>query len=179
MYEVTQEQYEKVVGRNPAKFRDPRKPGEGVTWDDAQAFCRRLSETESKKYRLPTAVEWEYACRAGTTTEYYWGNDWEDGYTWTDKSSGGSTRQVGTAKPNPWGLYDMCGNVWEWCQDTKGTYAPGAETDPVSLYGSGRVLRGGSWHSTPQSARSANRNYYNPPGREDVDGFREVLAAQE
>ena len=92
MYEVTQEQYEKVVGRNPAKFRDPRKPGEGVTWDDAQAFCRRLSETESKKYRLPTAVEWEYACRAGTTTEYYWGNDWEDGYTWTDKSSGGSTR---------------------------------------------------------------------------------------
>ncbi|MGZ0173968.1 MAG: formylglycine-generating enzyme family protein [Planctomycetales bacterium] len=181
-HEVTQEQYEAVIGTNPSQFKGPQNPVETVSWDDAVAFCRKLSELPAEKsagyvYRLPTEAEWEYACRAGTKTTYSFGDsDSELGdYGWYDKNSGKTTHPVGGKKPNAWGLYDMHGNVFEWCQDWHGDYRSGSVTDPTgSSSGSYRVIRGGCWYFPfpARFARSANRSWFSPGNRGFHVGFR-------
>ena len=135
--EVTQRQYEAVMGNNPSKFRGPDRPVENVAWDDCQKFIRRASEKDGRRYRLPTEEEWEYACRAGSTVE--WGKR-ANGVCgslgvmgWYEKNSGGETHPVAQKEPNAWGLYDMHGNVGEWCQDL------------YEFGDSSRVYRGGGW----------------------------------
>jgi formylglycine-generating enzyme required for sulfatase activity len=163
VYEVTQEQYEKVVGANPSRFRGSKRPVETVSWNDARGFCRRLSQQDGTECRLPTEAEWEYACRAGTTTAYYWGDNFDDRYAWSLADRKASTQDVGTKLPNAWGLYDMSGNVWEWCSDSYG------ERDKS------RVLRGGSWGHGRLNCRSAHRNWHTPNHRYDDCGFRIVM----
>jgi formylglycine-generating enzyme required for sulfatase activity len=177
--EVTQAHYEKVMGKNPSRFKGkPKHPVENVSWNDAQAFCKKLSGMDPKgSYRLPTEAEWEYACRAGTRTTYPWGDEWKNEYGWIFRRPAGPTKEVGTLKPNPWGLHDMCGNVWEWCQDFYAKpYLPGEQTDPTGpAEGELRCLRGGSWYYQPAAARCANRRAH-PPTRIDGDaGFRVVF----
>ena len=178
-YAVTNAEYQKYLEANPqaekprewnnSQFNDPLQPVVGVSWYDAQAFCAWAG------YRLPTEAEWEYACRAGTTTQFSFGDDEAllKDYGWYDKNSGGRTHAVGQKKPNPWGLYDMHGNVWEWCQDSPRTYEAKAVIDPVGPEnGWARVLRGGSWISSGRRARAAIR-YGNAPDRgNNRIGFR-------
>ena len=150
-YPVTQKQWEKIMGSNPSKFRGEDRPVESVSWNDVQEFIKKLNEKESAgKYRLPSESEWEYACRAGTTTRYSFGDDESklDDYAWYSENSGSETHPVGQNNPNPWGLYDIHGNVWEWCQDNwHGNYdgAPSDGSAWESGSGSDRVDRGGSW----------------------------------
>ena len=154
-YEVTQAQYEQVMGVNPSNFKGAYNPVEKVSWNDAIAFCRKLSAlpteaAEGNVYRLPTEAEWEYACRAGTTARYSFGEDESElvDYAWFRGNSGGTTHPVGLKKANALGLYDMHGNVLELCQDLFANYSIGAATDPSGpMSGKTRVFRGGGWHS--------------------------------
>ena len=153
-----------------------------VSWDEAMEFCKKLSSMDGRTYRLPTEAEWEYACRAGTSTRYYWGDDLNYNdighYAWYDGNSNHLVHSVGSKKPNRWGLYDMSGNVWEWCLDwyDKNAYPPIAHTDPQGPpSGSNRVLRGGRWGGGPQGCRSADRSGASPGCRVSGLGFR-VLA---
>ena len=179
-HEVTQEQYEKVMGATPSTFKGLQNPVEQVSWDDAVEFCRKLSELPEEKsggyvYRLPTEVEWEYACRAGTTTAYSFGDSASElvDYAWYDENSGSTTHPVGGKKPNGWGLCDMHGNVWEWCQDWYDDYPSGSVTDPTgAASGSGRVIRGGGWGSISDYCRSAYRYWRTPDFRGIYLGFR-------
>jgi len=178
-YLVTQEQYQVVMGNNRSRFKDNSKnPLESVSWDDAQEFCQKLSEKTGKKYRLPSEAEWEYACRAGTQTRYYFGDnaDLLGEYAWYRDNSASKTHPVGQKKPNNWGLYDMYGNVWEWCEDVWHENYKNAPTDGTAwnddrfqIY---RVLRGGSWYGNPRACRSAYRTYYDSRG--SYFGFRVV-----
>jgi len=178
--EVTQEQYQKVMGKNPSEFKGPQNPVEKVSWADAVEFCGKLSAMPAEKtaghvYRLPTEAEWEYACRSGTTTAYGFGDDASrlGDYGWFRSNSSRSTHPVGEKKPNAWGLYDMHGNVWEWCQDWYGYYPSGAATDPTgATSGSIRVYRGGSWFYFARDCRSANRRGHAPGIRPIGLGFR-------
>jgi formylglycine-generating enzyme required for sulfatase activity/serine/threonine protein kinase len=180
VYEVTQEQYEKVMGTNPSKFKAPQNPVEQVSWTDAVEFCRKLSALPAEKkagyvYRLPTEAEWECACRAGTTTTYSFGDSESElgDYAWYTKNSGRTTHPVGGKKPNGWGLYDMHGNVFEWCQDWYGSYPSGSVTDPTgAASGSLRVFRGGCWSSISVNCLSANRFGDSPDFRLHSLGFR-------
>ena len=180
VYEVTQEQYEQVMGSNPSFFKGPQNPVEQVSWNDAVEFCRKLSALPSEKsagyvYRLPTEAEWEYACRAGTTTKYSFGDSESElgDYAWYRDNSGGTTHPVGQKQPNAWGLYDMHGNVWEWCQDWHGDYSKGSTTDPTgAASGSLRVSRGGCWYDYSVRCRSAYRYRYAPDYRSFNLGFR-------
>ena len=164
-YPVTQAQYEAVMGTNPSRFQNnPQNPVERVSWNDAQAFCQKLSRITGKTYRLPTEAEWEYACRAGTTTRYYFGDDANQlgDYAWYYGNSQGTTHPVGQKKPNAWGLYDMSGNVWEWCEDNWHDNYIGAPTDGSAWLKNGNdnrsPLRGGSWSVDPDYCRSAFRS---------------------
>ena len=187
VYEVTQAQYEQVMGARPWQGKDHVREGADypvsyVGHDDAVEFCRRLSKKEGVEYRLPTEAEWEYACRAGTTTVFSFGDDASNlrQYAWYNHNSWDIgedyAHRVGQKQPNPWGLYDMYGNVWEWCQDWYGPY--GSEkvvSDPVgSAQGGGdRVLRGGSFIGRAALVRSANRFSNLPDFRNYiVVGFR-------
>lgn len=182
--EVTQVQYERVVGSNPSKFKDNGTcPVEMVSWYDAWEFCRKLSElpeerASREKYRLPTEAEWEYACRAGTTTTWHSGNDEADlkDIAWLSPDADGKTHPVCNKRPNAWGLYDMHGNVWEWCTDWSGDryYATSPLADPTGPpAGSNRVCRGGGWWSRGTSdGRTSFRSRGNPSDRIDVRGFR-------
>ncbi len=176
VYEVTQEQYAKVTDLTPSYFKGQNLPVEMVSWEDAQEFCKKLSQLEKNMtYRLPSEAEWEYAARAGTQTAYYWGDGFDARYAWCDQNSGGKTQEVGTRQPNAWGLFDMSGNVWEWCEDWKAEYPTGEQVDPKGVAsGSRRVFRGGSWFIFPQRCRSAFRNYYPPDIRSNRLGFRVV-----
>ena len=168
------------MGTKPSRFKGLQNPVEKVNWADAVEFCRKLSALPAEKsagyvYRLPTEAEWEYACRAGTTTRYSFGDsDSELGdYAWYDKNSGRTTHPVGGKKPNAWGLYDMHGNVWERCQDWHGDYPSGSVTDPTgAVSGSYRVYRGGSWNFISDYCRSADRLRNSPDGRSYYLGFR-------
>jgi formylglycine-generating enzyme required for sulfatase activity len=185
-YPITQAQY-RVMGTNPSHFSgNPQNPVEMVTWFDAQAFCKKLSQLTGKTYRLPTEAEWEYACRAGTETRFSFGDDENQlgDYAWFSGNSDNVTHPVGKKRPNPWGIYDMHGNVWEWCADQyhesyvnkpdnikeNGSIAWG---DYIYLsHGSLPLLRGGAFDSYPGLCRSAYR------GHSDVlrhgHGFRVV-----
>jgi formylglycine-generating enzyme required for sulfatase activity len=177
-HEVTQEQYAKVMGKNPSKRLGARNPVERVSWDDAVEFCARLSK-EGCTYRLPTEAEWEYACRSGSTAAYCSGDDPREleKYAWYESNSGEQTHEVGVKQPNAWGLYDVHGNVWEWCQDWYGDYARGPIEDPVGpTSGTYRVVRGGSWFDYPVPLRCASRGRDSPSNRPDDHGFRVVCA---
>lgn len=186
-YEVTQQQYEELMGRNPSAFKSPHYPVEMVSWNDVHDFIKKLNEREheanrlpkSWEYRLPTEAEWEYACRAGTKTAYCFGNDsaFLEEYAWYDANSGKKIHDVGQKRPNPWGLYDMRGNVWEWCTDWKGDYSKEPATDPSgALFGMNRVFRGGGGSSGARLCRSAFRGGNVPDFCYNGLGFR-VLAS--
>ncbi|MBD2622825.1 SUMF1/EgtB/PvdO family nonheme iron enzyme [Microcystis flos-aquae FACHB-1344] len=182
-YPVTQAQYQAVMGTNPSHFKNnPQNPVENVSWNDAQAFCRKLSQITGKTYRLPTEAEWEYACRAGTTTRYYFGDDANrlGDYAWYSANSQSKTHPVGQKKPNAWGLYDMIGNVWEWCEDDWHDNYIGAPKDgsawPINNDNRSylKCLRGGSWNSykAPDYCRSAIRSRNLPSYDNYSRGFR-------
>ncbi len=175
-HEVTQEQYERVMGDNPSRSKDAAKPVEMVTWNDAVAFCGKLSDQEGDQYRLPTEAEWEYAYRAGTTTAYSFGDDESQlhKHAWFNANSDRTTHPVGKKIPNGWGLFDMHGNVYEWYQDW---YAPyGNEkvaSDPTGpARGDARVLRGGAFPDLPRNVRAADRLSHQPDYRNYTLGFR-------
>jgi formylglycine-generating enzyme required for sulfatase activity len=184
--EVTQGQWKAVMGSNPSYFKNcgDNCPVEKVSWEDVQEFIRKLNRKEGvDRYRLPTEAEWEYACRAGTTTPFNGGNCLSadeanyDGNYPLDGCPKGSYREktvpVGSFPPNDWGLYDMHGNVWEWCSDWYGEYPSGSVTDPEGpSSGSYRVFRGGSWLSYARGCRSASRFLSAPGCRRDLIGFR-------
>jgi formylglycine-generating enzyme required for sulfatase activity len=180
-YELTQAQWERVMGNNPSSFKGAGHPMETVTWNDAVAFCKKLTEMEKKvrrlprgmAYQLPTEAQWEYACRAGTTTAYSWG----DTITKTNANYSSSgirrTRDVGQYAANPWGFHDMHGNVSEWTADWSGTYPAGPETDPTGpKKGSLRVNRGSFFHNDGPYLHSARRHADPPSHRNNALGFR-------
>jgi formylglycine-generating enzyme required for sulfatase activity len=175
VHEVTQAQYEKVMGENLSVFQGPTKPVEEVNWDDAVEFSRKLSEQEGVEYRLPTEAEWEYSCRAGTTTAYSFGDDISPlgKYAWYVDNSELTTHPVGELKLNAWGLYDMHGNVWKWCQNWYGPYDLQVASDPTGpASGEHRVLRGGAFFSLPGGVRAAARVDNQPDLRYHDYGFR-------
>jgi len=179
--EVTQAQYRAVMGSNPSHSKGDTLPVEKVSWHDAMEFSRKLSEKEGRTYTLPTEAQWEYAARAGTDTAYSFGDDPSQlgEYAWYRHDSGWTTRPVETKKPNAFGLYDMHGNIWEWCLDWyQGSYNGLGHVDPIGpRSGQSRVARGGAWHFYAGPYRSAVREGYNPDARNrylDV-GFRVVL----
>jgi formylglycine-generating enzyme required for sulfatase activity len=177
--EVTQAQYKAVTGVNPSKYKDPTNPVEMVYWNDTVEFCRKLSQKTGKTVRLPTEAEWEYACRAGTTTAFSFGDSESDlgDYGWSDSNSGDKPHPVGQKKPNPWGLYDMYGSMWEWCQDFFSIYAAGAVTDPAGPgSGTDHVLRGGSWITPWAACRSASRRGGTLEDHNQTFGFRVVVS---
>ena len=200
-YEVTQKEYREAMGANPSKFTGDNLPVENVSWFDALEYCNKRSQKEgltpaytingtnvtwnrsANGYRLPTEAEWEYACRAGTTTAYNTGASFSNDTGWYEDNSAGSTQEVGRKPANAWGLYDMHGNVFEWCWDRYGNYAKGAQTDPIgATSGLSRVTRGGNW-VTPAwigrlgLARSAQRNGITPSFRGSGVGFRVARSA--
>jgi len=188
-YEVTQAQYEAVMTGNtnslsatPSQYSGNDRPVEKVSWDDAQIFLTRLNAAEQTagrlpagwSYVLPTESEWEYACRAGTTTAYSWGATIAASNANYDASGIGQTRDVGQYAANPWGFFDMQGNVWEWTADLYlAAYPTGSVTDPTGpASGSFRVNRGGSWNHAGALLRSGERNYFTPGNRNSTHGFR-------
>jgi formylglycine-generating enzyme required for sulfatase activity len=175
-YPVTQDQWEAVMESNPSHFAKGNYPVENVSWEDCQQFIERLNDqTGRAKYRLPTEAEWEYACRAGSSTAYSFGDDKKklSEYGWYHANSGGKSHPVGQKLPNPWGLYDMNGGVWEWCKDWYAPYPRWKAIDPEGpSKGSDRVLRGGSWSDGPRRCRSGFRSYFSPDFRCDFFGFR-------
>ena len=184
-YPITQKQWRAVLGKNPANFKgNTNRPVECVSWDDCKDFIQKLNDLGQGTFRLPSEAEWEYACRAGTDTRFYWGNDSEykeiDQFAWFSGNSSGKTHPIGKKEPNPWGLYDMNGNVWEWCEDDWHENYKGAPQDGSawidSPRGSARVIRGGSWLKYPGNCRSAIRNAWTPDDRSGHVGFRVVYS---
>lgn len=195
-YEVTQQQYQAIVGTNPARHRGARFPVEQVSWEEAVAFCDRLSQKEGRDYRLPTEAEWEYACRAGTSTPFSFGSslngrqaNCNGGYPYGMREKGPSlerTAQVGSYAPNPFGLYDMHGNVMEWCAywgapETSNGRPADADAEPAGPIGSGHLTfcagRGGSWIHGAQGCCSTVHMTSPPGARYPYWGFRVVLVA--
>jgi formylglycine-generating enzyme required for sulfatase activity len=186
-YEVTQTEFAAITGRNPSHFKDdPQRPVEKVSYVDAVAYCAEVTKRERLagrlpdryEYRLPTEAEWEYACRAGTTNFFSFGDRAAeaDPYGWTAENSESATHLVGQKRPNPWGLRDMHGNVWEWCLDWFGDYPTNGVTNPLGpAQGKYRVFRGGSWYHDADFARSANRFMMAPSNGIYFVGFRVAL----
>jgi formylglycine-generating enzyme required for sulfatase activity len=183
---VTQGQWEAVMGNNPASFSDGGDdcPVESISWNECQEFIRRLNAGKAGIYRLPTEAEWEYACRAGSSTPFCSGEISElycahdpllSEVGWYCGNSGRKSRLVAQKSPNVWGLYDMHGNVSEWCQDWYGEYGSDSQTDPCGpKSGSAKVIRGGSWFGNAKNCRSASRFYWPPNSRSEFIGLRLV-----
>jgi formylglycine-generating enzyme required for sulfatase activity len=193
-YEVTQKEWAEVMGSSPSRFKGDNLPVENVSWFDAVEYCNKRSLKEglvpayrgsgdsitcdfkATGYRLPTEAEWEYAAKGGNKDymvfEYAGGNS-PGAVAWYKDNSGYQTHPVGTKQPNSLGLYDMSGNVWEWCWDRYGRYSGGSQSDPVGAsLGSNRVIRGGSFRFTAADVRSASRYLSEPSSRNDNFGFR-------
>jgi len=176
-YEITQGQWEAVMGSNPSYFLGANRPVEYVSWYDVHSFIHALNEAAGDSlYRLPTEAEWEYTCRVGTTTRWSFGDEESllEEYAWYSGNRGFSkTRDVGTKLPNPWGLYDMHGNVWEWCQDRYGGYTSDSQVDPTGpATGLYRVIRGGFYKADASYVRSASRSGHEPGYRYFALGAR-------
>ncbi|GHS86480.1 hypothetical protein FACS1894201_07360 [Bacteroidia bacterium] len=181
-HEVTQAQWKKIMDKNPSYFKGDDLPVEQVTWNDVQTFIRKLNAQTGSKYRLPTEAEWEYAARGGNKTKRYRcsGGDNADDVAWCATTSQNKTHPVGTKQPNELGIYDMSGNVWEWCADGYKTYEATplfATNAPVStskdvMEGTTRVFRGGSWNTPGRGVRVSYRSYKAPSNKYYYLGFR-------
>jgi formylglycine-generating enzyme required for sulfatase activity len=189
-YEVTQELYQVIAGNNPSRWKGPRNSVEMVSWDEAGAFCRKVTRElrrlgllgEGEVIRLPTEAQWEYVCRAGTTTAYSFGDDAGEltKYAWFTGNARGNDPPVGVKKPNRWGFYDLHGYVWEWCADAWHPSYEGAPADGSAWDSEGakeRVIRGGAWTEPADRCRSAFRGHAPPGTRTAAIGFRCVRAA--
>jgi len=184
-YEVTQAQWESVMGENPSVFKNftdaSQHPVDMISWNRAQEFVEKINGLGVGTFRLPTEAEWEYACRAGTETRYYWGTDSTDwkvyDYAWAFSQAEGRSHAVGLKKPNAWALYDMSGNVWEWCSDWRSSaYNPADTLNPTGAEtGEKKVYRGGSWFNKPSTLRTANRNGHEPDKVDPNAGLRLVM----
>ncbi|MFM6306238.1 SUMF1/EgtB/PvdO family nonheme iron enzyme, partial [Planktothrix sp.] len=176
-YPITQAQWQAIMGNNPSSFKGANRPVDSVTWHEAQEFCQRLSQKTGKTYRLPSEAEWEYTCRAGTTTPFHFGKTITPNLA-NYNNNCGETTDVGSFPPNAFGLYDMHGNVWEWCADPWHENYNGAAIDGSVWESDGntqyRVLRGGSWYIDPWYCRSAVRSRGVPVSRDRYFGFRVV-----
>lgn len=176
--EVTQALWQAVMGSNPSYFEGDDLPVEQVSWDDCQEFIRKLNSLTGQNFRLPTEAEWEFACRGGNNSRgyKYSGSNYIDNVAWYDGNSGDKTHPVATKSPNELGIYDMSGNVWEWCADWYGDYSSGRQTNPKGPYGgSFRVCRGGSWGIYARYCRSSFRCNGGPTYRGDGLGLRLAL----
>ena len=173
--EVTQELWQAVMGGNPSYFKGAKRPVEQVSWEDCQNFIRELNSLTGRRFRLPTEAEWEYAARGGNkgNGHKYAGSSAIDNVAWYEGNSGSQTHDVATKRANELGLYDMSGNVLEWCQDWYGSYSSGSQTNPTGASsGSRRVLRGGSWSHIVRGCRVSFRSYNAPSYRNDYLGLR-------
>lgn len=182
VYEVTQEQCEKIMGKNPSSFKGANLPVDSVGWKDAEEFCKKLSEKEGVEYFLPTEAQWEYACRAGSNTEYYWGDKMDNEFCWFTGTSARKTHDVGTKKPNDFGLYDMSGNVYEICSDwyDENYYTVSPEEDPKGPEkGAAKAIRGGSWNNRETYCRSASRVDLSDRAEMQRIGFRVCCVVSE
>ena len=184
VYTVTQEEWQEIMGKNPSKFKGEKNlPVEKVSWEDCQAFMKKLRAKDKKLYRLPTEAEWEYSCRAGTTTPFHFGEtistdqaNYDGDFSYRNSKKGvyrGKTTPVGSFPANAWGLHDMHGNVFQWCQDWHGKYPQTDVVDPQGPdKGENRVLRGGAWDRNFLRCRSAHRGWFVPGGRDSLIGCR-------
>jgi formylglycine-generating enzyme required for sulfatase activity len=177
--EVTQAQWTAVLHGNPSHFPGADRPVENVSWNDCQQFLQAASALTKRTLRLPTEAEWEYACRAGTTGRWYFGEHEQPlaQHAWYTVNADGATHPVRSLKANPWGLYDVYGNVWEWCADWYSPHYPAqAETDPTgAARGDARVLRGGAWGDDDTVVRTGYRNSMGPDTRNSGAGLRCLL----
>ena len=176
--EVTQALWQAVMGSNPLNFKGADLPVECVSWDDCQEFIQKLNRLTGRNFRLPTEAEWEFACRGGNNSRgyKYSGSNYIDNVAWYWDNSGGKTHPVGTKAPNELGIYDMSGNVWEWCSDRYADYTSYSQTDPTGPQsGSFRVCRGGSWYDRARYCRSSRRGRGNPTYRDGYLGLRLAL----
>ncbi|MCE9568260.1 MAG: SUMF1/EgtB/PvdO family nonheme iron enzyme [Planctomycetes bacterium] len=185
VHPVTQALWKAVMGKAPSHFKGEARPVEQVSWTDCQKFCKKLSKSLKGlgKVGLPTESEWEYACRAGATSDFHFGDvittdfaNYDGNHVWNDSPKGKyreTTTDVGSFPANPWGLYDMHGNVWEWCEDWYESYPPSDQADPKgSANGDYRMLRGGSWDYVPVNCRAACRDKFSPAYSYFNVGFR-------
>jgi formylglycine-generating enzyme required for sulfatase activity len=179
-YEVTQAQWRAVMGSNPSRFKGDNLPVEQVSWNDVQDFIRKLNAQTGKRYQLPTEAEWEYAARGGNKSRgyKYSGSNTLGGVAWYSDNSNGVTHPVGQKSPNELGIYDMSGNVWEWCSDWDGAYSASAQSNPVGdSSGSYRVNRGGGWYYDAVDCRVVFRGHNSPGLRGVALGFRLVCSS--
>ena len=178
-YEVTQEQWKQIMGTNPSQYKGPKNPVDTVSWNDCRIFLEKLSTKTGRQFGLPTEAQWEYSCRAGTTTKWSFGktDDKAGEYAWFRDNSQNKTHPAGGKKPNMWGLYDMHGNLGEWCSDFYiNPYSHKDLIDPKGPEtGDSRVIRGGAWGDSPDNIRSAYRNCNGPDGANDGIGFRCIM----
>ena len=178
-YEVTQALWRAVMGSNPSNFKGDNLPVESVSWNDCQTFINRLNSYTGRNFRLPTEAEWEFAARGGNYSRHYKysGSNYIGDVAWYDSNSGHRTHPVGTKQPNELGLYDMSGNVHEWCSDWDGSYSSYSQNDPTGPNsGSFRVFRGGRWRNFARNCRSSDR-FSHAPGDRYIDlGLRLVLS---
>ncbi len=181
-YEVTQDEWQSVMGSNPSQFKGDKLPVERVSWENVQTYLKKLNSKTGKKYRLPTEAEWKYAAKGGDKSKNYEysGSNILNEVAWNKDNSGGETHEVGAKKANELGIYDMSGNIWEWCSDWfDGVDSVSPTNNPTGpSSGSSHVLRGGSWGDDSRGCRVVGLNFNTPTNRNTYIGFRVVISLQ-